>query len=174
VTLTGRRRREVYRVYSHEAFLAGGSDAEPLERAAAREQVTLRLLVGAALPLGLVAATVAVALDSARHRAPVALDSARHRAPVAHVRGARVAPARNWEGGHAEHRRRSHETRSIRTTTRAVARSRRDGSRSHRLARGRLAAARPAASPAALASTRSSRPSQPASESQGPEFLFER
>jgi hypothetical protein len=164
VTLTGRRRREVYRVYSHEAFLAGGSDAEPLERAAAREQVTLRLLVGAALPLGLVAAaTVAVALDSARHRAP-----------VAHVRGARVPPARNWEGDHAEHRRRSHETRSIRTTTRAVARSRRDGSRSHRLARGRLAAARPAASPAALASTRSSRPSPPASESQGPEFLFER
>ena len=165
MALTGSPRREVYRVYSHEAFLVDGSVAEPLERAAAREQGPLRLVVGVALPLGLVAAaTVALALESARHGAP-----------VAQVRRARALPARKRVGAHGEHQRRSRDTPSIRTTPHAVARSRRGDSRASRQAHRRLAAATRAARAAAPASTSTSRPSSPpASESQGPEFLFER
>jgi len=165
VALTRSRRREVYRVYSHEAFLADGSVAEPFERAAAREQRPLRLLVGVALPLGLVAAaTVALALESVRHGAP-----------VAQVRRSRALPAPRRVGADVEQQRRSALTPSIRTTARAVARSRRGGLSPRRQTHRRLAAATRAASPAAPASTSTSRPSPPpASESQGPEFLFER
>ena len=165
MALTGSRRREVYRVYSHEAFLADGSVAEPLERADAREPGRLRLLVGVALPFGLVAATAAA----------LALESARLGAPVVQVRRARVLPARERVGAHVEHQRRSRETPSIRATPRAAARSRRGGSRASRQAHSRLATAAPAASSAAPASTSTPRSSSPpASESQGPEFLFER
>ena len=165
MALTGSRRREVYRVYSHEAFLADGSVAEPLERAAAREHGPLRLLVGVALPIGLVvAATVSLALESARHSSS-----------LAQMCPTRALPARKRVGALVEHQRRSRKARSIRTTSRVVAQSRRGDSRPSRHAHRRLATATRAASLAAPVSRSTSHPAPPpASESQGPEFLFER
>jgi len=163
VALTGSRRREMYRVYSHEAFLADGSVAEPLERTSAREQGPLRLVVGAALPLGLVAAaTVSIAVESPRHGAP-----------VAQVRRTRTPPARKRVRTHVEHARRSQDTPPLGTAPHALARSLRGAARPRGRAHRGVAAPTRAASSAALVSASASHPS-PASESQGPEFLFER
>jgi len=164
VALTGGRRREVYRVYSHDAFLAGGSAAEPIESAAAREQGTLRLVVGAALPLGLAAAvTVSLALESVRHGARVAQE----RRPW-------TLPARKRAGAVVEHQRRSRDARSSSSGPRAPARPPRRRLRPIPRAHRPPAAASQAASPHAPAPARASvsRPSPP--HPHGPEFLFER
>ena len=165
MALTGSGRREVYRVYSHAAFLADGTVAEPLERTAARGEGPLRLVIGAALPLGLVAAaTVAIALESPRHGAL-----------VAQGRRVRALPARERIRARVERRRRLHQAPSAAAALRAVARLRGGGARSRWRAHRGVAAATRAASPATLAYRSTSRPSPPpASESQGPEFLFER